>query len=286
MPPRTNLDNALRDLGDAREDLFRGGFDHAQSGFQRVLALLENEPLASLTASTLPDFDFDTWWAAGQGGSHSMSGAPQLEWPRDLPQRVAAQLAYVRRAAKDRGYIVNYMYRVVGSSGNLDYRLHQVLSRTVDPLIRDIARLSELRQPSPGLAELFRQPIPPTGDARLDELLQEAREKFRDPSPVIRKEALERLWDAWERLKTLVDPANKKTSADALLGAAAKDAAFKALLDQEAKALNDIGNNFQIRHFEQGKAPITESVQVDYLFHRCFALIWLLVGALPQAKSP
>jgi hypothetical protein len=32
-----------------------------------------------------------------------------------------------------------------------------------------------------------------------------------------------------------------------------------------------------IRHTELGKPPITESAQVDYLFHRMFAMIRLLL---------
>ena len=33
-----------------------------------------------------------------------------------------------------------------------------------------------------------------------------------------------------------------------------------------------------IRHTEVGKTPINSSAHVDYLFHRMFALIYLLLG--------
>ncbi len=42
-----------------------------------------------------------------------------------------------------------------------------------------------------------------TGDPVLDELLRVAQSKFLSNNPNLRKEAMEKLWDAWERLKTL-----------------------------------------------------------------------------------
>ena len=43
--------------------------------------------------------------------------------------------------------------------------------------------------------------------------------------------------------------------------------------------LTDIGNNFMIRHTEVTKPPITESIHVDYLFHRLFSFIRMLLQA-------
>lgn len=116
-----------------------------------------------------------------------------------------------------------------------------------------------------------------TGDDQLDNLLEGSRRKFLDPQLNIRKEALEKLWDAWERLKTLELPSDKKQSIQILLGKAASETALYTLLDTEAGELTRIGNNFMIRHTEVGKIPITESEQVDYLFHRLFSLILLLL---------
>ncbi len=49
-----------------------------------------------------------------------------------------------------------------------------------------------------------------TSDHELDRMLEKARRKFLDPDKAIGREALEVLWDAWERLKTLGDGADKK----------------------------------------------------------------------------
>ena len=45
-----------------------------------------------------------------------------------------------------------------------------------------------------------------TGDTELNRLLSTAQRKFLNPRQEIRREALEALWDAWERLKTLGRP--------------------------------------------------------------------------------
>ena len=83
-------------------------------------------------------------------------------------------------------------------------------------------------------------------------------------------------WDAWERLKTL-EHADKRTSVSLLLDKAASEPNFRRLLEEEARDLTETGNNFRIRHSEINRAPIDTSEQVDYLFHRMFAMIRLLL---------
>jgi hypothetical protein len=116
-----------------------------------------------------------------------------------------------------------------------------------------------------------------TGDGALDQLLETARKKFLDPDPVVRREALEKLWDAWERLKTLEPGKDKKASTQALLNKATQEPRFRQRLDEEARALTEIGNEFMIRHTETDKVELKSSEHVDYLFHRLFSLIWLLL---------
>jgi hypothetical protein len=115
-----------------------------------------------------------------------------------------------------------------------------------------------------------------TGDNDLDALLEAARAKYLDADLNDRKDSLEKLWDAWERLKTLEDK-DKKTGATILLNKAATEPTFRELLENEAAELTAIGNNFRIRHSETTKAPIETSEQVDYLFHRMFAMMHLLL---------
>lgn len=84
-------------------------------------------------------------------------------------------------------------------------------------------------------------------------------------------------------------PADKKKSVGILLDKASSEPRFKDRLDREARELTDIGNNFMIRHTETTKTPITSSAHVDYLFHRMFALIYLVlgnrIGKKPESKA-
>lgn len=114
-------------------------------------------------------------------------------------------------------------------------------------------------------------------DQELNRLLKIAREKFRDPDVNIRREAIEKLWDAWERLKTLEPGPDKKKQVEALLTKAIPQSEFRERVNQEAIALTNIGNDFAIRHTETNKIVISEPEFLDYLFHRLFALIQMLL---------
>lgn len=126
------------------------------------------------------------------------------------------------------------------------------------------------------LDEDLRAALFSTGDAVLDSLLEKARRKFLDHRATTRREAIEHLWDAWERLKT-IEPGTKKVAADTLLDKAAGEPTFRSRLGDEAKALTEIGNSFQIRHHETDKPAVVAEEHVDYLFHRMFAMIRLLL---------
>ena len=129
---------------------------------------------------------------------------------------------------------------------------------------------------APVLREVLAEEVFATGDAKLDELLTIARQKFLNPDPKVRREGLDKLWDAWERLKT-IEGGGKKASATALLDKAASEKTFREVLEEEAKALTSVGNSFHIRHSETKQIELENDYQADYLFHRMFAIIWLLV---------
>lgn len=116
-----------------------------------------------------------------------------------------------------------------------------------------------------------------TGDRTLDNMLDECRAKFSDRNPLMRREALERLWDAWERLKSLADPSDKKRSVKIILDAVTSVPSLRQRLETEATELNSIGNSHLIRHSEISQVPVIDVDQVDYLFHRLFAIIQLVL---------
>ncbi len=116
-----------------------------------------------------------------------------------------------------------------------------------------------------------------TGDAVLDNMIDDAQKKFLNPDSRIRREAVERLWDCWERIKTVENPKDKKKSLATLLDKAALEPNTRTLLEEEARKLTDIGNTFHIRHTEISQVMITNNRIVDYLFYRLFAFIQMLV---------
>jgi hypothetical protein len=129
----------------------------------------------------------------------------------------------------------------------------------------------------PVLGEDLKRTIFRTGDRTLDNMLEECRTKFSDRNPLVRREALERLWDGWERLKSLADPGDKKRSIKIILDATAAEPSLRARLEEEARELNSIGNSHLIRHSEVNQVPVIDVDQVDYLFHRLFAMIQLVL---------
>lgn len=112
-----------------------------------------------------------------------------------------------------------------------------------------------------------------TGDSQLDDLLNSARRKYLDPSPATRRESLEKLWDAFERLKTITVGPDKKAQVTALIEQAYADADVRVRLNTELNELTAIGNGHNIRHFETSKLPIPDDTFVDWLFVRCYAAI-------------
>ena len=121
-----------------------------------------------------------------------------------------------------------------------------------------------------------------TNDSELDQMLEEASRKALDPNPQTRREAVERLWHSWERLKTIENPIDKKKSITKLLDQAASEPTFRNVLETEANELTKIGNNFQIRHYEISKPKIEHHHQSEYLFYRLLNLIWLLLRMKQQ----
>ena len=118
-----------------------------------------------------------------------------------------------------------------------------------------------------------------TGDTELNRLLSIAQRKFLNPRQETRREALEALCDAWERLKTLDGQGDKKAQTKAMLDATAGTSSpkFRDALEREAKEVTDIGNSLRIRHSETSQEKLASSEHVDYLFYRLFSLIRLIL---------
>lgn len=138
------------------------------------------------------------------------------------------------------------------------------------------ADLQIQRVGSPELQALVRELRPNSGDSTLDELVEEGRALYLSRHERERATAIEKLWDAFERLKTLEPPHVKPASAEALLGHIA-DADMREIIRSEMRALTDFGNNFRIRHAELNQIPIPDSA-LDYVAGRMMNLLILLLS--------
>ena len=143
-----------------------------------------------------------------------------------------------------------------------------------------------VRLAAPTLHEALQSLVIDTGDATLNELLTSARSRFLNPDQQMRGEAVEKLWDAWERLKTLEPAKDKKTAVTLLLDKVSLEPRFRDLLEAEARSLTDAGNQFLIRHKETSQTPLQDPIHGEYLFHRLFALIWLVLRSRQRSPAP
>ena len=89
--------------------------------------------------------------------------------------------------------------------------------------------------------------------------------------------ALEKIWDAFEKLRTYYST-DKKTSMSRLIDKISNgDTSLAERLNAEFFELGKIGNNYQIRHFETGKIPILDIRLKEYWYQRCLSLINLSI---------
>ena len=115
----------------------------------------------------------------------------------------------------------------------------------------------------------------------IKELLQEAILLYKTPGPQARRDSVEKIWDALERLKTYYAAMDKKASVSKIVNdMAGGTAAYIKLFDTEFHALTNIGNDFRIRHHETNRIEITDVRHYDYFFNRCLSLIALAIQYL------
>lgn len=107
----------------------------------------------------------------------------------------------------------------------------------------------------------------------LKELLQEA-EIFYDNDNL--QIAVEKLWDAFERLKTYYcsTTIDKKKSANKIvIDISNNQQPFIDLFEKEFHELTSLGNNFRIRHHETTKTDIQDKRHYEYFYKRCLSLV-------------
>jgi len=129
--------------------------------------------------------------------------------------------------------------------------------------------LSSILDMNVNIELLFDQKVN-TKDIELNKLIEEGRERFlRNDKQV----SLEKIWAAFERLKTYYnnEGLNKKLSAEKLVNNLS-ESFDKKFIDNEFKELTNIGNKYRIRHHENGKKELTVEHR-NYFFFRMLSLI-------------
>lgn len=119
------------------------------------------------------------------------------------------------------------------------------------------------------MLDYFFEEMYQTSDNELNDLIKQAKSHFRSEQGL--QIAVEKLWDAFERLKTLLDP-KKDVGAEKLISAMSKGQTSN-ILEDEFNTLTTIGNNCSIRHHETTKRQITNLLELNYLYFRMLALI-------------
>lgn len=87
--------------------------------------------------------------------------------------------------------------------------------------------------------------------------------------------AVEKLWDAFERIKTYYDPnLNKRESLNKMLDSLGiNNSNIRELFNDEFKTLTNIGNSYRIRHHEKNKIDIKSDLHYKYFYKRCYSLV-------------
>ena len=115
----------------------------------------------------------------------------------------------------------------------------------------------------------------------LRELLQEAVSLYKSPNPNSMQNATEKIWDAFERLKTYYTSLDKKNSANKVIkNLASSNNDFELMITDEFRTLTNIGNNYRIRHHETDRIEINDPNHYEYLFNRCLSVITLALHYL------
>jgi hypothetical protein len=146
----------------------------------------------------------------------------------------------------------------------------------------------------PEARSLISEFTPNSGDRQLDAKLNDATPRFLSRAPGDRRDALEKLWDAFEMVKHIESGGqtqNIKQSVTRLLDRAAPGP-LRAELEAEFIALNTIGNNFSIRHHGGQQQTLPTAAAVDYVFVRLASVIAFVLRQTdrlvlrPQQDSP
>lgn len=154
-------------------------------------------------------------------------------------------------------------------------RINQILNsftyRLIDGKMRPISHVVKIQKCA--------------NDKSLKELIEEANAFVQTGSRDDLQRALEKIWDAYERAKSIFHK-DKKHSSSILTDKLSKgDAVMKEKINDLMLHLNWIGNNYQIRHFEMDKRLFPSDDLKLFYFNLCASFLHLCLDYLDESNN-
>ena len=121
-----------------------------------------------------------------------------------------------------------------------------------------------------------------TEDKELNKLIEESKDRFVNNDKQV---AIEKLWGAFERLKTHFhsEGLKKNLSAEKLVNLDSEDF-DKTFIDEEFHKLTKIGNDYMIRHHETNRKEL-KPIHLNYFYFRMLSLIDLCLVYLKKEET-
>lgn len=120
----------------------------------------------------------------------------------------------------------------------------------------------------------------PQNDTSLRQLLQLSQSFVRENNSNKLQLAIEKIWDAFERIKTIYGTDKKKSLSELKEKVSGGSEEIAFFLEEEFVFLSKIGNKYQIRHFERGKKEFQSDEMKKYFYNRCASLVNLCISHL------
>jgi hypothetical protein len=121
-----------------------------------------------------------------------------------------------------------------------------------------------------------------TNDTELNKLIEDSKDRFVSND---RQVAIEKLWDAFERLKTYFSPEGlKKNLSAAKVVDLISENFDKEFINEEFDKLTTIGNDYRIRHHETNRKELMP-VHLNYFYFRMLSLIDLCLVYLKKEET-
>ena len=120
-------------------------------------------------------------------------------------------------------------------------------------------------------------------DIGLKQLIDQSISFYLKPGEDNVQVALEKIWAAFERIKTIYHDLDKKDSSEKLITTiTTNQEGFYQVIKKEFIELTSLGNTFRIRHHETDKIDFVSNDYREYCFNRCLSLMVLVLSKMKE----